>query len=119
MDEAQKGEFLAKFDAAIFNDIATPQALAVMWEAAKDTTINNATKWAVLQEMDTVLGLNMDQMKEESYTIDPELQALLDARKVARQEKNWAKSDEIRDTLKAKGWAVKDLPDGTAQLIKI
>ena len=119
IDENQKKNYLDKFDTAIFNDVAMPQALAVMWEAIKNTDLNNATKWAILSDMDTVLGLNMDQMQEEKVTIDPELQTLLDARKVARQEKNWAKSDEIRDTLKAKGWAVKDLPDGTAQLFKI
>jgi len=119
VDEIKKAELLAKFDAAIFNDIATPQALAAMWEAAKDTSANNATKWAVLQEMDTVLGLKMDEMQEETLIVDSEIQALLDARKAARAEKNWAKSDEIRDALKAKGLAVKDLPDGTAQLIKI
>ena len=110
---------MGKFDAAIFNDIAMPQALAIMWEAAKNNNLTNATKWAILSEMDTVLGLNMDQMQEEALTVDPEIQSLLDARKVARQEKNWAKSDEIRDALKAKGLAVKDLPDGTVQLIKI
>ena len=119
IDENQKKNYLDKFDTAIFNDVAMPQALAVMWEAIKNTDLNNATKWAILSDMDTVLGLNMGQMQEEKVTIDPELQTLLDARKVARQEKNWAKSDEIRDTLKAKGWAVKDLPDGTAQLFKI
>ena len=119
LDEVQKKNYLDKFDAAIFNDVAMPQALAIMWEVAKNNDLNNATKWAILSEMDSVLGLDMDKMQEETLTVDTEIQALLDARKVARQEKNWAKSDEIRDSLKAKGWAVKDLPDGTVQLIKV
>jgi len=119
VDEEAKKRLLEKFDKAIFNDVAMPQALAVMWEVVKDGSLNSATKWAILSEMDSVLGFSMDEMQEKSYEIDSELQALLDERKKARQEKNWAKSDEIRDTLKAKGWAVKDLPDGTAQLIKV
>jgi cysteinyl-tRNA synthetase len=119
VDEEAKKRLLEKFDKAIFNDVAMPQALAVMWEVVKDSALNSATKWAILSEMDSVLGFSMDEMKQKTFDVEPELQALLDERKKARQEKNWAKSDEIRDTLKAKGWAVKDLPDGTAQLIKV
>ncbi|MBQ4471649.1 MAG: cysteine--tRNA ligase [Alphaproteobacteria bacterium] len=119
VDEAKKVELLGKFDEAIFNDVAVPQALAVMWETVKDSSINNATKWAILSEMDTVLGLKMDEMKEEAYVPDAEVQALLDARKVARAAKDWAKSDEIRDALKAKGLTVKDLPDGSVEIKQI
>lgn len=119
IDETKKSELLAKFDAAIFNDVSTPQALAVMWETVKDTSLNNATKWAVLSEMDTVLGLKMDEMKEETFTPPEEVLKLIEERKLARANKNWAKSDELRDILKNKGWSVKDLPDGTVQLIKI
>jgi len=119
VDEAKKAELLGKFDEAIFNDVAMPQALAIMWEAAKDSSINNATKWAILSEMDTVLGLKMDEMKEEAFVPDDEVQALLDARKAARAAKDWAKSDEIRDALKAKGLTVKDLPDGSVEVKRI
>ena len=119
VDEVKKAEFLGKFDTAIFNDVATPQALAVMWEVVKDNTLGNATKWAILSEMDTVLGLKMDEMKEEAYVPDAEVQALLDARKAARAAKDWAKSDEIRDALKAKGLTVKDLPDGSVEVKQI
>ena len=119
VDEGKKAEFLNKFDAAIFNDMAMPQALAIMWETVKDSAINNATKWAILSEMDTVLGLKMDEMKEESFVPDAEIQALLDARKEARAAKDWARSDEIRDALKAKGLVVKDLPDGSVEIKQI
>ncbi|MBQ3696117.1 MAG: cysteine--tRNA ligase [Alphaproteobacteria bacterium] len=119
VDEAKKAALLGKFDEAIFNDVATPQALAVMWEVVKDAALNNATKWAILSEIDTVFGLKMDEMKEEAYVPDAEVQALLDARKAARAAKDWAKSDEIRDALKAKGLAVKDLPDGSVEIKQI
>lgn len=119
VNETKKAELLGKFDEAIFNDVATPQALAVMWEVTKASDINNATKWAILSEMDTVFGLKMDEMQEEVYVPDAEVQALLDARKVARAAKDWAKSDEIRDALKAKGLMVKDLPDGSVEIKQI
>ena len=119
IDEGKRAELLAKFDAAIFNDLALPQALAVMWEVVKDSALNNATKWAILSEMDAIFGLKMDEMKEEAYVPDAEVQALLETRKQARAAKDWAKSDEIRDVLKAKGLTVKDLPDGSVEVKKI
>ena len=61
----------------------------------------------------------MDEMQEESYMPDAEVQALLNARKEARAAKDWAKSDEIRDALKAKGLMVKDLPDGSVEVKRI
>lgn len=110
VDEAKKTEILAKFDAALFNDIAMPQALAVMWEAVKETSLNNATKWAILSEMDTVLGLKMAEMEEETFTPSDEALKLIEERKQARANKDWAKSDELRDALANLGVGIKDLP---------
>jgi len=45
-------------------------------------------------------------------TITPEVQKLLDQRKVARQERNWARSDQLRDALLAHGIRVTDGPEG-------
>ena len=110
VDETKKTELLAKFDAALFNDISTPQALAIMWETVKDSSLNNATKWAILSDMDTVLGLEMDEMKEEAFTPSEEAQKLIEERKQARANKDWAKSDELRDALAKLGVGIKDLP---------
>ena len=41
-----------------------------------------------------------------------EVLELLEARTVARAEKNWAESDRIRDALAERGWTVKDTPEG-------
>ena len=110
IDETQKKAYLDKFDTALFNDISTPQALAVMWEASKDTALNNATKWVILSDMDTVLGLKMDAMKEEAFTPSEEALKLIEERKQARANKDWAKSDELRDALSKLGVGIKDLP---------
>ena len=44
--------------------------------------------------------------------MDAELQALIDERQEARKAKNFARADEIRDMLKAKGITLKDTPQG-------
>ena len=119
IDEQVKTEALSRFDSALFNDIGTPQALAVMWEVIKSNTLSSATKWAILQDMDSVLGFDMSSFQEEAYIPDAEVEALLQERKEARASKNWARSDEIRNLLAEKGLTVKDMPDGTVQISKI
>ena len=42
-----------------------------------------------------------------------EIRSLMEQRQVARKEKNFKRSDEIRDELKAKGWVVEDSPKGS------
>ena len=52
------------------------------------------------------------ETEEEAPQIEPEIQALIDERQAARKEKNFARADEIRDILKAKGITLKDTPQG-------
>lgn len=67
-------------------------------------------------ELATVLGL-LQQDVEEKVEIDDELAALIEERQQARKEKNFARADEIRDMLKARGLILKDTPQGV-QIIK-
>jgi cysteinyl-tRNA synthetase len=60
------------------------------------------------KELDTVLGI-LELPEEE---VSSEVNELLEARTVARAEKNWGESDRIRDALAALGWTVKDTPEG-------
>ena len=71
---------------------------------------------AALMELATVLGL-LQQDVEEKVEIDDELAALIEERQQARKEKNFARADEIRDMLKARGLILKDTPQGV-QIIK-
>jgi cysteinyl-tRNA synthetase len=60
-----------------------------------------------MEEVNLVLGV---LVKEEE--LSPELQKLVDEREKARQIKNWARTDELREELKNKGIAVEDTPHG-------
>ena len=73
--------------------LSPPQAKAVV------------TLWA---ELDAVLGLLIPQEEE----VSTEVNELLKARTDAREAKDWAESDRIRDALAALGWTVKDTPEG-------
>jgi cysteinyl-tRNA synthetase len=53
-------------------------------------------------------------LEPEAQAIPAEVQQMLDERAAARKEKNFAKSDELRDAILAAGYIVKDTPDGQA-----
>lgn len=108
-----------KFIAAMDDDLNTADAISAVFELIKD--VNTETKdgaskefaercLSLIDELTGVLGLLQD--KEEENAIDPEILALVEERQLARKEKNFARADEIRDILKAKGLAVEDTANG-------
>ena len=94
------------------DDLDTPRIVALIWEIIKNKEINDQDKKATILELDTMIGI-IDPTFKGEVLLDPtslpgDIQALLEARHQARETKNWAKSDEIRDTLKEKGYSIKD-----------
>ena len=86
-----------------------PQALSVVWDVIRYE--KKSPKIAeLLKSFDEVLGLNID--KKEDVDIPDEIVNILEERKEARVNKDYAKSDELRDKLKELGYIVKDTKDG-------
>src|SRR3989344_817351 len=102
--------YRARFTKYITDDLDTPRALALVWELVKDQTIPPEDKTATLIDFDRVLGLGLTVRKEE--TIPEDIAVLMHAREQARQAKNWAESDRLRDEIKSIGWDVLDTPEG-------
>lgn len=109
-------EYLNRFVEAINDDLNMPFAMGIVWEVARNDIKSN--KFAkLLLEFDKVLGLDLTNSKkylekEEKQEIPEEIQKLLEERKTARENKNWAESDRIRDLIKEKGYTVKDTKEG-------
>lgn len=61
----------------------------------------------LLEKFDTVLALDINK-NEEKEKLPEEIEKLIHERKKARKNKNWAKSDELRDLIQSKGYSVKD-----------
>lgn len=106
------------FCAAMDDDLNTADALGVLFEMVRacNTFVTEPRgKEAVeaarkqLIELTGVLGL-LTQKKEEEFP--EEALTLLEQRQAARAAKDWARSDAIRDTLKAMGYAVEDTKQG-------
>jgi len=109
-------DLLAKFDAAISDDLNTPVALTILEETAAMKKIDAGQKRAALDAMDAVLGLQLLTLSREELRVRPKaaeidadaIEAILVKRKEARAAKDFAASDALRDELIAAGVEVMD-----------
>ena len=100
---------------ALSNDFNTATALAPLagWVSDAFRREKGTVGKDDLVAMLSVFGLeNLLDDEDAAGGLDPELQALLDARAAARAAKDWAAADAVRDQLAALGWTVRDGADG-------
>ncbi|MFA5051666.1 MAG: cysteine--tRNA ligase [Patescibacteria group bacterium] len=102
-------EFEQKFADALSDDFNVPKGLAIVWNLLKSDN-PQAAKKASLLKFDEVLGLKLADAKP--IVIPEEIKALVTEREQARKEKNWAKSDELREQISKTGFKVDDTPAG-------
>ena len=109
-----------RFCEAMDDDFNTANAISVIYELVREINAHvnpNAHPsralaegcLSIYTELSDVLGIPFIERRDE---LTAEQQALFEARKAARKEKNWAESDRIRDELKAQGIIVEDTPQG-------
>ena len=111
-DRKKLEEIEHNFHEAINDDMNMPLAMSYVWEAVRYNKKSSEVA-DLLLKFDTVLGLKIDKEPEqEEVEIPKEILDLMEQRKQARQEKNWAESDRLRDLIKEKGYEVKDTKDG-------
>ncbi len=105
--------YVARFLAALNDDLATSQALATTWELVNDATLPTDEKAATLLDFDRVLGLGLDAYVGRKIEIPSDVAQLVAERDAARVAKNWAESDRLRDAIAARGFSVEDSAEGT------
>jgi len=106
--------FREKFLEAVNDDLNLPRAMAVVQEMLK-SDIPEAEKHATILDFDRVLGLGLDQV-DQPQELPAEVKNFVEARRMARQAKNWAESDRLRDEIQKLGYTVKDTRDGMTLL---
>ena len=120
-----------RFDAAMREDLNTPEVIAGLFEAAgragrevserAGATDEFASLAEAIEEIMTVFGFDLSQDLEAEvdgvrmrYSGEPDDEVLqrVAGRELARREKDWATADRLRDELHAEGWSVEDTPEG-------
>lgn len=115
---------LENFTKALEDDLSTPKALSILQTTVKNQNISDEQKIALINKMDEVLSLSLleeakkildteNQPKNDVQESNPEIEQLIAERAEAKKQKNYQRSDEIRDQLKAKGIILIDTPQGT------
>ncbi|HEX9503172.1 MAG TPA: cysteine--tRNA ligase [Patescibacteria group bacterium] len=112
-DPAEKiiPEYENQFNESINNDLETPQAVAIVWDLIKSEE-KSSDKLATLIKFDEVLGLKIKQIWEAAKIIPETVRKLIDERELARKEKDFIRSDELRRAIESNGYILEDTIDG-------
>ncbi|HQQ73516.1 MAG TPA: cysteine--tRNA ligase [Pseudomonadales bacterium] len=111
---------VARFIEVMDDDFGTPEAIAVLFDLARQLNITRSIATAtILKSLGAVLGLlqdNPDTFLQAGGTNELDIasiEALIAERIQAKADKNFARSDQIRDELKAQGVVLEDSRVGT------
>jgi cysteinyl-tRNA synthetase len=104
--------------AVLYDDLGTPQALGLVWEAIRDDGLSAEEKWGVLEVADAVLGLSLLHPPASAAPLAPrdipeDIRGILASRDAARARKDFAESDRLRQELQNRGYRVEDSASGT------
>jgi cysteinyl-tRNA synthetase len=123
-------DLMERFVTAMDDDFGTPEAMALVFEAvgeanrALDAGSSMTGHEAAVREILTVLGFAPKQIDDKEINrlaaelglsadgLDATMNAILSARAEARSQRDFARSDLIRDRLEAAGIVVEDTADG-------
>lgn len=114
-------DFKQSFTEAMDDDINVQNGITVVYELVKFANVyaqQKAVKAAALTEMKDLISelvsiFGVKLASSDNELNDEHIQALIDERNEARKNKDFARSDQIRDELKARGIILEDTPQGT------
>jgi cysteinyl-tRNA synthetase len=110
---ASAQDYHQRFFSAMQQDLQTAEALAIVWNLLKDERLPDSEKRSLLLEMDSVLGLQLDNLgvavpESAQLPLPPAVAELVAQRQTARDQKDWVAADSLRQQLLEKGFVVTD-----------
>ncbi|MBD5502261.1 MAG: cysteine--tRNA ligase [Lachnospiraceae bacterium] len=110
--------YITKFDEAMDDDFNTADAVSAIFELVKfaNTNVNERSGKAFIQAVKDEIVMLSDIcgliVEKKAEILDAQIEALIQERQEARKAKNFARADEIRDTLAAQGIILEDTREG-------
>ncbi len=115
---AKAKEYVTSYETAMDDDFNTADAISSIFELVKftNTTVNGESSkeyltylFDLIVQLSDILGIIVN--KDEG-NLEEEVEALIEARQVARKNKDFARADEIRDELLQMGIVIEDTREG-------
>ena len=117
LQESKLDYYQEQFKKAIENDLNTASMLTVLYDVLKDDTLSDFTKLYLVNDFDQVLSLGLITDEEEKEEIDADLEkevlVKIEERNAYKKAKDFARADQIREELLAKGIKLIDTREGT------
>ena len=103
---------LDRINEALNDDLNAPKALGLLRSFLKIDSVPAADRLLVALDSDRVFGLAMSEAVSTPQELAPDLAALMSEREQARQARDYARSDALREQLRQAGVLIEDTPDG-------
>ena len=118
----EEHQWIEKFDAAISQDLNTAKGVSLLFQLTSDKTLSSTSALLLVGVFDLVLGLDLLQARPEDLNLRPkhtrittvDVESLIMKRNQARDEKDYARADDIRNELTTHGVRIKDTKKGTS-----
>ena len=110
-------EYNQKYKEYLEDDLNTSNAITLIYDLLK-SDVDNGTKYALIRSWDKVLSLNLCEEKEISESLKKYIEEKIEERKKAKEEKNYALADQIREELLKQNIILKDTREKTTYEIK-
>ncbi len=107
-DKKTNQKYLKEFQKNMDNDLNTAGALNVLWKLIRDEKATG--KFQTIKEIDKIFGFGL--LEKEKLKIPKEVKELLKQRQQARKNKDYKKSDDLREKIKDLGFQLNDSTDG-------
>ena len=118
VNQEKYNEYINHFKESLSDNLNTSMCITILYNLLKDKDTSNATKYAIIEEFDKVLSLDLlknDIVKNEN---DDYILEMIDKRNEAKKNKDYALADQIRNELLEKGIVLKDTREGTTYELK-
>ena len=117
IEKSKLNSYDQKFAEYVSDDVNSPLALSVVWDALKNNP-ESLDIYNLILKFDNFLGLKLNEIEEEKITIPDEIIKIAEERKTARINKDYKTSDLLRDEINILGYTIVDKANNEYEIQK-